>query len=57
MPAGKIDINEIFKKIADFFKNLPETIKNAPNDEKAAYGAVGLGFILFVTGIVMIILV
>jgi len=52
--AKKIDISEIFRKIADFFKNLPEKIKNAPTDEKAAYGAVGLGFVLIITGIVLI---
>lgn len=54
--AKTININEIFRKIADFFKRLPETIKNAPVDEKAAYGSVGLGVVLLITGIVLIAL-
>ena len=52
--AKTININEIFRNITDFFKKLPEKIKNAPVDEKAAYGSVGLGIVLLITGIVLI---
>lgn len=45
-----------FNSIIDFFKNLPDTIKNAPNDEKAAYGAVGAGILCAIMGIVLIII-
>lgn len=46
----------MFRKIGDFFKKIPDRIKNAPNDEKAAYGAIGLGVILLITGIVLTVL-
>lgn len=45
-----------FNKVINFFKRLPDTIKNAPNDEKAAYGAIGLGIIFLIVGIVLVVL-
>ena len=62
MPS--IDFNDIKKKVNDFInkaieflKNLPDTIKNAPNDEKAAYGSIGVGALLFIVGMVWVIVV
>lgn len=54
--AKSINFNELLEKMGDFFKNLPDTIKNAPVDEKAAYGAVGIGFIMLVAGIVLTVI-
>jgi len=63
MPQGKFDFNQLLKKVQDFFKrlleiikNLPNTIKDAPQDEQIAYGAIGLGILLLLIGIILIII-
>lgn len=70
MAAAKLDLNQMMKKVKDFFKNIPENIKKlpekikafiekvkkAPVDEQAAYGAIGFGSLLFIIGIVFIII-
>ncbi|MFO8016394.1 MAG: hypothetical protein R6U32_04790 [Candidatus Woesearchaeota archaeon] len=48
-------IPDKLKALPDKIKALPETVKNAPPDEQAAYGAVGLGSLLFITGLILII--
>ncbi|MFC1753761.1 hypothetical protein ACFL96_10280 [Thermoproteota archaeon] len=39
--------------ITKFFKNLPDNLMKAPVDEKIAYGAIVLGFVLVIVGIIL----